>query len=94
MTLTNFTPLTVTGVLNGTISGDSQSNVIATFNPLPSDTFKLGDATSTLSGLPNQLLLVPDSTNNGTTTLEGRIATVGTVILKFPCPSPARSRSS
>ena len=87
-TLTDFTPLTVTGVLNGTLSGDSKSNVIATFNPLPSDTFQLGDATSTLAGLPNQLLLVPASAG-GTTTLEGAIATVGTVNPQAPAPEPS-----
>jgi hypothetical protein len=88
-TLSDFTPLTVTGVLNGTLSGDSKSNVIATINPIPSDTFKLGDATSTLAGLPNQLLLVPASAG-GTTTLEGAIATVGSVNNpQAPVPEPS-----
>jgi len=86
--LADFSPLTVTGVLNGTLSGDSKSNVIATFNPIPSDTFKLGDATSTLAGLPNQILLVPASAG-GTTTLEGAIATVGTVNPQAPVPEPS-----
>ena len=86
--LTNFTPLTVTGVLNGTLSGDSKSNVIATINPIPSDTFKLGDATSTLAGLPNQLLLVPASAG-GTTTLEAAIATAGTANPQAPVPEPS-----
>ncbi len=82
--LANFTPLTVTGVLNGTV-GESKSNVIATINPIPSDTFQLGGATSTLAGLPNQLLLVPASAG-GTTTLEGAIATVGNVNPVAPVP--------
>jgi hypothetical protein len=86
-TLSNFTPLTVTGVLNGSVS-DDQSNVIATINPIPSDTFTLGGATSTLAGLPNQLLLVPASAG-GTTTLEGAIATVGTVNPQAPVPEPS-----
>jgi hypothetical protein len=86
--LTDFTPLTVTGVLNGTLTGDSKSNVIATLNPIPSDTFTLGDATSTLTGLPNQLLLVPASAG-GTTTLEGAIATVGSVNPQAPVPEPS-----
>jgi hypothetical protein len=86
--LSDFTPLTVTGVLNGTLTGDSKSNVIATINPIPSDTFQLGGATSTLAGLPNQLLLVPASAG-GTTTLEGAIATVGTVNPQAPVPEPS-----
>ena len=43
--LTNFTPLTVNGVLNGTLTGDSQSSVIATITSIPNDTFQLGNAT-------------------------------------------------
>jgi hypothetical protein len=85
--LANFTPLTVTGVLNGTVS-DSKSNVVATINPIPSDTFALGGATSTLAGLPNQLLLVPPS-SGGTTTLEGAITTTGNVNPQAAIPEPS-----
>jgi hypothetical protein len=87
--LTAFTPLTVTGVLNGTLTGGSQSSVIATMNSIPSTTFQLGSATSTLAGLPNQVLLVPN-TSGGTTTLEGAITTVGTVSPDAPpVPEPS-----
>jgi len=86
--LSNFTPLTVTGVLNGTLNGTSQSNVVATINPIPNDTFALGGATSTLAGLPNQLLLVPASAG-GVTTLEGAISTVGTPNPLAPIPEPS-----
>ena len=84
----NFSPLTVTGVLNGTETGDSQSNVIATFDPIKNDTFQLGSATSTLAGLPSQVLLVPHSAG-GVTTLEGAINTVGTVNPTAPVPEPS-----
>jgi hypothetical protein len=86
--LSGFSPLTVTGVLNGTLTGGSQSNVIATINPIPNDTFQLGSATSTLAGLPNQVLLVPNSAG-GTTTLEAAINTVGTVNPHAPVPEPS-----
>ena len=62
--------------------------MIATINPIPNDTFQLGGATSTLAGLPNQVLLVPASAG-GTTTLEGAINTVGTVNPPAPVPEPS-----
>ncbi len=87
--LSNFSPLTVTGMLNGTLTGSSQSSVIATINPIANDTFQLGSATSTLAGLPNQVLLVPNSAG-GVTTLEGAINTVGTVNpSQAPVPEPS-----
>jgi hypothetical protein len=86
-TLADFSPLTVTGVLNGTETGNSQSNVIATINPIPNDTFQLGGATSTLAALPSEVLLVPNSAG-GVTTLEGAINTVGTVNPQAPVPEP------
>ena len=86
--LANFTPLTVTGVLNGTLSGNSKSNVIATINPIANNTFELGGATSTLAGLPNKLLLVPASAG-GTTTLEAAISTAGLINPQAPVPEPS-----
>ncbi len=70
------------------LTGDSQSSVIATINPIPNDTFQLGSATSTLAGLPNEVLLVPNSAG-GITTLEGAINTVGTVNPTAPVPEPS-----
>jgi hypothetical protein len=86
---TNPTNPTVSGFLNGTLSGNSQSSVIATFTtPIMNDIFPLGGATSTLAGLPNEVLLVPASAG-GTTTLEGAINTVGTVNPPTPAPEPS-----
>ena len=83
--LANFTELSVSGVLNGTLTGNEASSVVATINPIPNDTFKLGDATSTLTDLPTTLLLVPAS-SGGVTTLEGSITTLGS-----PAPAPEPS---
>ncbi len=85
--LTSFTPLQITGVLNGSVS-DNQSNVIATLT-LPNNTFTLGNATSTLAGLPSSLLIVPSSSAGGTTTIEAAINTVGTVNPQAPVPEPS-----
>jgi hypothetical protein len=85
--LSSFTPLKITGVLNGSVS-DNQSNVIATLT-VPNNTFTLGDATSTLAGLPSTLLIVPSSSNGGTTTIEAAISTVGTVNPQAPVPEPS-----
>ena len=85
--LSSFTELKITGVLNGSVS-DNQSNVIATLN-IPNNTFQLGDATSTLAGLPSSLLIVPSSSAGGTTTIEAAINTVGTVNPQAPVPEPS-----
>jgi hypothetical protein len=74
--LTDPNPVTITGTLTGTITGKYQSSVEATFNPITSGAFGLAGASSTLSILDNQKLLVPSSAG-GTTTIEGVIKTVG-----------------
>ena len=75
-------------MLNGTLTGNSQSNVIATLSPIANDKFTLGGATSTLAGLPNEVLLVPNSAG-GVTTLEGAINTNGLVNPQAPVPEPS-----
>src|SRR5262249_38370437 len=64
--LTNPGAVTLSGVLNGKVTGSSQSTVQATFNSTGSGAFTLSSGTapdSTLSMLQNQkLLLVPSST--------------------------------
>jgi hypothetical protein len=74
--VTGVNPVTITGTLTGTISGPYQSSVEATFNPVTSGSFTLGGASSTLSILDNQKLLVPSSAG-GLTTVEAVIATIG-----------------
>ena len=45
----NDTPIKLTGVLNGTMSGPNQSSVVATFDPLPAAEFRTGDFLNTLT---------------------------------------------
>ena len=71
-------PITVTGHLNGTVTGPYQSSVQVSFDPISSPTFAVAGGTGTLSLLKNdQELLVPSSVNNGQTTLQAQIATAG-----------------
>jgi hypothetical protein len=85
--LTDPNPVTIKGMLSGTISGPYQSTVEATFNPITSGPFQLAGASSTLSILDNQKLLVPSSAG-GTTTVEGVITTVGG-LPESPVPEPS-----
>ena len=77
----NETPIQVSGVLNGDISGANQSNVVATFDPLPKSAFQTGAYKNTLKILDSPLSLVPSSTNNGQTSAQARLDTV-------PVPEP------
>jgi hypothetical protein len=85
--LTDPNPVTITGTLAGTVTGPYQSSVVATFNPITKGSFELAGASSTLSILDNQNLLVP-STDGGTTTIEGIIATKGG-LPESPVPEPS-----
>jgi hypothetical protein len=87
--------ISITGVLNGTATGDNFSTVVATFNPLSSGSFQATDGgsqvTSTLSIPPSQSsqLLVPSLTGNGETTVEGLVTTTGTPANETPAPEPS-----
>jgi hypothetical protein len=76
-------PITITGFLNGTINGTSQSGVVATFDPIDNPNFSLGDLFGTLSVLNPQLSLVPSTTNDGKTTAQGFLT-----VLAQPIPEP------
>jgi hypothetical protein len=77
-TLTNAATVTVSGTLNGQITGPYQSSVGVTFSPVANGAFQLAGAASTLSMQQNdQKLLVPSSANNGLTSVEGVIQTAG-----------------
>lgn len=80
---TNDTPIRLTGVLNGSISGPNQSNVLATFDPIPETEFQTGDFLNTLT-MTGSVLLVPSSNNGGRTTAQGQIAS-----RYSPVPEPA-----
>jgi hypothetical protein len=85
--LSDPNPVTITGTLSGTETGPYQSSVVATFNPITSGSFELAGASSTLSILDNQKLLVPASAG-GTTTIEG-IAATKSGLPESPVPEPS-----
>jgi hypothetical protein len=92
-TPTSSSPVTITGVLNGTITGSNQSSVVATFNTFNGvSTLETADATykSTLSIPQSSMLpLVPSSAGNGATTVEGMIATKLSPNNEVPAPEPS-----
>jgi len=72
-------PVTLSGVLNGTISGN-QSTAQATFSTATSPVFQTpdGNYVSTISVLNNPLALVPASTG-GRTTIQANVTTTASV---------------
>lgn len=69
----NGTPITINGVLNGTVNGASQSDVVATFDPSSLSPFQTGNFSNTLKLLDSPLSLVPSTTNGGRTTAQAQI---------------------
>jgi hypothetical protein len=70
---TNETPITITGFLNGSITGPSTSDVVATFSPIDKPTFLTGSYLNSLSVLDPQVSLVPSTTNQGRTTAQAHL---------------------
>lgn len=72
---------TITGYLNGTVTGNNYSTVMATFTSITNASAQVVDGgsllTSTLSIPQGNLFLVPSTTFNGETTVEGTIVTTG-----------------
>jgi hypothetical protein len=66
----NQSPVQVSGVLNGAITGANQSDVKATFDPITNGTFTTGNWSNTISIADNPLTLVPSTTNNGQTSAQ------------------------
>lgn len=79
----NQSPITVTGFLNGTVTGPTQSDVVATFSPVANPTFLTGDYINKLSVLDPQVSLVPSTTNGGRTTAQAHIQ-----VSAKPIPEP------
>ena len=63
-------PIVMTGTLNGTVSGNSQSSVSATFDPISSPTFSTPGFDHTISVTNTKLSLVPALTGNGQTSIQ------------------------
>ena len=66
----NQTPIQVSGVLNGTITGGDQSDVKASFDPITNGTFTTGSFSNMLNIADNPLTLVPSTTNSGQTSAQ------------------------
>lgn len=77
----NGTPIVISGVLNGTITGGNQSTVRALFNPIGDVPFLTGDFANVLTLPVTDIFLVPSTTNNGVTTAEAHLRTT-------PVPEP------
>lgn len=79
----NETPIEITGLLNGKITGPNQSSVVATFDPVSDSEFRTGDFLNSLT-MTGSVLLVPSSNNGGRTTAQGTITSTYS-----PVPEPA-----
>jgi hypothetical protein len=82
----NETPIILNGKLNGTITGSTTSTVQAELDSIGSVNFQTGNFTNTLTIPDLNLILVPSSTNDGVTTVEGHLATIAN---DNPVPEPA-----
>jgi hypothetical protein len=82
----NETPITISGVLNGAMSGNNQSSVVATFNSIDKPTFKTGLYSNSLTPPSSALNIVPSTTNNGLSTVQAALASTATGV---PVPEPA-----
>ena len=73
----NETPIFIDGVLNGTITGQEQSSVTATFDLDPNNlpTFRIGDYVATITKI-DPVDIVPSTTNQGRVSIQGRIDAV------------------
>jgi hypothetical protein len=84
---------TITGVLNGTVTGNNFSTVVATFTSLTSPSSQVIDGsnlvTSTLSIPQGSLFLVPSLSNNGESTAEGTVVSTGVPVNETPAPEPS-----
>jgi hypothetical protein len=76
--------LTLTGFFNGQVTGKDQSNVVATFDPIPSPEFNLMPQLNGFLSLPSpQRTLVPSTTFGGQSTAEGFV-----IVRAAPVPEP------
>jgi hypothetical protein len=84
----NQTPIDVTGVLNGTLSGANASSVTATFDKRSTGnyTFLTGLYSNTLTVPDSPLSIVPSTTNNGLTTAQALLTNTA---ITSPVPEPS-----
>lgn len=83
------TPITITGHIDGTVTGPFHSSLHAVFDPIANPTFAVPGGSETLGLLKNGgELLVPSSVNNGQTTVQATLSAAGN---SDPTPAPEPS---
>jgi hypothetical protein len=89
----NGTPVDITGVLNGTLTGGNQSSVTASFGPVGTSgsysypAFTTGLYSNLLTVPNNPISIVPSTTNSGTSTVQAQLST--TLTPNSPVPEPS-----
>ncbi len=79
----NQTPITISGVLNGSVAGPSTTDIVATFSPIENSAFLTDGYINKLSVLDPQVALVPSTTNGGRTTAQAHLR-----VSAAPIPEP------
>ena len=74
----NGTPLAITGKLNGSVIGSTQSSVMATFDPLALSSFQTGAYTNGLQLPSAPVWVVPSTSNGGETTIQAFLTSAKT----------------
>jgi hypothetical protein len=84
---------TISGLLNGTVTGNDYSTVVATFTKVTDATVQTVDGgnlvTSVISIPQGSQLLVPSTTFNGETTVEALVTTTSVPVNVTPAPEPS-----
>lgn len=83
----NGTPIDIRGELNGSLSGASQSSVVATFDKPAAAAFATGLYANTLAITNSPLSIVPSSSNGGVSTVQAMLTTQITPATPAPEPS-------
>jgi hypothetical protein len=79
-------PIVITGILNGVTTGNTQSSVTATFDPISGSAFSTPGYDHTISITNTSLSLVPPLTGNGQTSIQANF--VSTPSSENPVPEP------
>lgn len=77
-----YQPIVLTGKINGTVTGASQSDLMVSFDSTPVPAFLTNGYSNTLVNLDTSLTLVPSTTNGGRTTAQS-------LLVVQPVPEPA-----
>ena len=80
----NETPITIAGVLNGTVMGANQSSVVATFGAPSKTVFQTGLYSNTLGSIDSPLRIAPST--SGPTTAQGFLSAT---TITSPVPEPS-----